>query len=86
MTQPIAVTVSKGAAYIRYRDDDVARTLDLIPTASVAADLDNAGRVVGIEILDIASAAQVDTARRYASERALAFPREINGVTTSTSA
>jgi len=84
MTQPQAVTVSKGAAYIRYRDDNVARTVDLIPAASVAADLDHAGRIVGIEILDIASSTQVDIARRYATEHELAFPRDINGVTTST--
>ena len=82
MTQPISVTVDQGAAYIKYRNATISATVDLVVTASVAVDVDREDRVVGIEILDVASADQVETARRYAAVNDLAFPEISNDTGT----
>ena len=80
VTLPIAVEVHEGAGYIRYRDEKVAQTVDLMETGSVAADITADAKVIGIEILDIASAEQIDIAQRFAHDRGLGFPRDLSGV------
>jgi preprotein translocase subunit Sec61beta len=83
MTGPIAVEVREGAGYIRYSNSDIAQTIDIVPSCSVAADLAVDGTVVGIEILDVASNDQVEAASRFAAAHSLAFPRDLNGALAS---
>jgi hypothetical protein len=79
MTLPIAIEVHEGAGYVRYRDDEVASTIDLMESCSVAADVASNDDVIGIEILDIASDDQLEVAKRFALERGLGFPRDLAG-------
>lgn len=79
MTKPIAVEVREGAGYIRYRTGQPVSTLDVLSSCSVAADIGDEGQVLGIEILDVGSAEQVDAARAFAKLRDLAFPRDLAG-------
>lgn len=80
MNEPISVEVRGGAGYVRYSEDPVASTVDVNETGSVAADVTESGAVVGIEVLDLVDRAQVQLAQSYASEKGLAFPRDLAGV------
>lgn len=80
MKQPIAVEVREGAAYVRYAEAPVARTQDVTETGSVAADVDDADNVLGIEILDVIDKTQLARASSFARQRGLAFPRDLSGV------
>lgn len=80
MKQPIEVRVTEGAGYIRYGDEsEIDVTAEIVPSASVAADLSATGEVIGIEILDVVQPAQVEAAREYARAHGLAFPRDLAG-------
>jgi hypothetical protein len=79
MIEPIVVEVRRGAGYVRYLEDDVAGTLDVTPTCSVAADVNASEQVVGIEVLDVASPEQLSAAKAFARERGLGFPRDLSG-------
>lgn len=83
MTQPIEVRVTEGVGYVRYGDEaTIAETQDVIPSCSVAADLDASGQIIGIEILFPSDAAIVTVARDYAHQHGLAFPLDFSGVLT----
>jgi hypothetical protein len=65
-TQPIEVRVTDGVGYVRYGDDAaIAETQDVIPSCSVAADLDASGQIIAIEILFPSDAAIATVARDY---------------------
>jgi uncharacterized protein YuzE len=78
----IRIDTESNSAFVRYsasEDVDVEETVDLDPTGSVAVDVDAAGAVLGIEILDAADPESLAIAARYASEHGLAFPRDLTG-------
>jgi hypothetical protein len=72
MAAPIhlAIDLEAGVCYVRYLDAPVARTIEVPPSATVAADL----AVIGIEIVRLGDRGDVARARRFAEERALSFP------------
>jgi uncharacterized protein YuzE len=76
MAAPIhlAIDLEAGVCYVRYLDAPVARTIEVPPSATVAADLDEHGAVIGIEIVRLGDRGDVARARRFAEERALSFP------------
>jgi len=80
MTKPLGVRVDleANAGYVSYRLGEVAGTLDVWHDGRVAADLDDAGNVLGIEVLgfDDKTLAQ---ARMFAEDRGLAFPQHLEG-------
>ena len=78
---PIAVELDleARAAYVRYSTAPVDRTIAVLPSAIVAADLDRDGDVVGIELLRIDDAAVVFLAKHFAAQRELAFPPHVDG-------
>lgn len=80
MTAPIAVAmdIEAGACYVRYSDAPVARTIEVPPSATVAADLDEHGGVIGIELVRVADAHDVEHARRFAEQRSLRFPANLS--------
>lgn len=82
MKEPIEVTVMSGSAYIRYREagEIVGPTRDVIPSGSVAADMNASGDIVGLEVLDVIDPTQVVAARDFARANGLAFPRDLAGV------
>lgn len=81
MKQPINVRtdLSVRAAYIEYAPALSVSTVDLTKTGSVAYDVDAAGNVVGIEILDFDRPERIDIARAFAESHDLAFPRDLTG-------
>lgn len=79
MKPPIAVEVHDASAYLSYSNDAVAKTLDLMASCSVAADVSATGEVVGIEVLDITDRKQLEVAREFAREKGLGFPRDLAG-------
>jgi len=78
MQKPISVEVDLDveAAYVRYAAGDVAGTLDVWHDGRVAADLDDAGTVLGIEVLGLDEAV-LSEAHRFALSRDLAFPTHL---------
>jgi hypothetical protein len=69
-----------GCAYIRYRvGEPIAEpTLEVGGEGSEAlADLNAAGNVIGIEIVDVGIAENIERAREFARQRGLPFPRDI---------
>jgi uncharacterized protein YuzE len=65
-----------GMAYISYRPGrGVHKTLEVGGEGSeVLADLNEAGEVLGIEIIDVNVPENVEVARRFAAERGLELP------------
>ena len=62
-------------AYIDYVGGTIVETIEVGGEGSeVLADVDEDGRIVGIEILDVNIPENVALARRFAAERGLAFP------------
>jgi predicted nucleic acid-binding protein len=84
VNQPIEVRVIDGVADVRYGEESsVVSTREVVPSASVPADVDAAGTIVGIEVLFASDAAAVALARDYAHAHTLAFPRDFDGVLAS---
>jgi uncharacterized protein YuzE len=81
MTQPIQVRVDLAAhaAYVKYASGASVSTVDLNDTGSVAYDVDEAGTIVGIEVLEIQMPEQIALARKFVDEHGLAFPRDLAG-------
>jgi uncharacterized protein YuzE len=81
MTQPISVRtdLSVMAAYIEYGTAESVETVDLTETGSVAYDLDQAGNIVGIEILRFEQPEHVAIAQEFAATHGLSFPRDLSG-------
>jgi uncharacterized protein YuzE len=81
MTQPIIVRADlvTRAAYVGYLPGPSVQTIDLNETGSVAYDIDEAGAVIGIEIVGFDSPDRVQLAREFARDRQLAFPRDVSG-------
>lgn len=77
MTKPLGVEIDfeSKAAYVCYSKADVAETLEIWEDATVAADVDAWGKVIGIEVLSFDDETLL-RARRYAQEHGLAFPSE----------
>jgi uncharacterized protein YuzE len=80
MTQPIDVRVDlrAKAAYVCYAKGRVAQTIDVWRNGWVAADLDDDEHVLGIEVLGF-DELTLDRARKFATERGLAFPADLAG-------
>jgi uncharacterized protein YuzE len=74
----IVENAGSGLVYISYRPGrGVYRTLEVGGEGSeVLADLNEAGQVLGIEIIDTTIPENLDLARRFAAERGLDFPPE----------
>jgi hypothetical protein len=60
------------------RDHRCRRSI-LNDTGSVAYDVDEAGTIVGIEVLEVQMPGQIALARTFADEHGLAFPRDLAG-------
>jgi hypothetical protein len=76
----IVEIADRGSAYIRYRvGERVAEGQIEVggEGSEVLADVNAAGDVIGIEIVDVAIAENVERARSYAAERGLRFPRDL---------
>lgn len=84
MIKPVGLRVDleTDAAYIRYAEGEVAGTIDVWQDGWVAADVDSAGRVLGIEVLDL-DVETLERARRFAHEHELAFPDHLQGARVS---
>ena len=79
MSNPISVEVDleAGVGYIEYvSGGEVAGTEDVWGDGTVAADLDDDGAVLGIEILAF-DAETIGHAKRYAAARGLTFPTHL---------
>lgn len=78
MIKPQTVDVDREveAAYVRYGKGVVAETLDIWEEGTVAADVDAAGNVIGIEVLGF-DEETLSHARAFAQEHDLAFPSRI---------
>lgn len=81
MTEPISVRVdlSVPAAYVKYRKSTAVETRDVVEGGAVAYDLDEAGSIVGLEVLWIDDPAHVKAAQTFAEQHDLAFPRDLRG-------
>jgi len=81
MTEPISVRVDLAvpAAYVKYRKSTPVETRDVVEGGAVAYDLDDAGVIVGLEVLWFDDPAHVETARTFATQHNLAFPRDLGG-------
>ena len=79
MTQPISVRVDVEipAAYIKYSKSASVETRDVFENGAVAYDLDQAGSIVGLEILWFNEKAHVEAAGVFAEQHDLAFPRDL---------
>lgn len=84
MTKPLSVRVDleTNAAYVRYAEGEAAGTIDVWEDGWVAADVDQTGRVLGIEVLDLDSDT-LEHARIFARSRDLAFPDHLEGARAS---
>jgi len=67
-----------GSAYLTYRGGEKIVGDRIRIGLEVLIDLNAAGDVVGIEIVDVAIAESVESARAFAEERGLPFPRKID--------
>ncbi len=64
--------------YLRYPGGRIVTCIEVGGEGSdVIADVDGAGTVVGIEIVDVNVARSVELARSFAASRGLAFPETI---------
>jgi uncharacterized protein YuzE len=81
MTEPISVRVDLKipAAYVKYRVGTSVETRDIIDGGTVAYDLNESGEIIGVEILGIDQSIHVETARQFAHDHRLAFPRDLGG-------
>jgi len=81
MTEPIRMRVDLEipAAYVKYSKTTSVETRSVIDGGAVAYDLDDAGAVVGLEVLWIDDPAHVEAARTFAAQHDLAFPRDLLG-------
>lgn len=84
MVKPIdlRVDLETNAAYVRYADGNVAGTIDVWQDGWVAADVDERGIVMGIEVLDL-ERETLEQARDFAHAHGLAFPDHLEGVRAS---
>ena len=84
MVKPLdlRVDLETNAAYVRYADASVAGTIDVWQDGWVAADVDNEGHIVGIEVLDL-QRETLEHARTFANARGLAFPDHLDGIRAS---
>jgi hypothetical protein len=81
MKRPIEVSIDleAGAGYVEYlADAEIVGTLDIWRDGQVAADLDDAEQVVGIEVLGF-DEETLARARSFAHEHGLAFPENLAG-------
>jgi uncharacterized protein YuzE len=85
MTKPLSVKIDNqaNAGYIRYAEGKVATTLDVWSDGWVAADIDSAGAVLGIELLGFDDET-LQHARAFAESKGLAFPPHIEGALVPT--
>jgi len=70
---------SNGTAYIRY---SMADSVDNVyvggdDSSDVIVDIDAAGSVVGIELLNVSAEDDIASARAFAGDRGLPFPHDI---------
>lgn len=81
MIKPISVDADLDAlaAYVRYSQAAIANTIDVWKDGQVAADVDDAGNIVGIEVLAF-DKRTLENARAFAANRSLAFPRDLSGL------
>ena len=81
MTEPISVRVDLAvpAAYVKYSKSTSVETRDVVEGGAVAYDLDDAGAIVGLEVLWIDDPTHVEAARAFAAQHGLAFPRDLRG-------
>ena len=81
MREPISVRVDLEipAAYIKYSKSASVETRDIFENGAVAYDLDQAGSIVGLEILWFDENAHVEAACVFAKQHDLAFPRDLRG-------
>lgn len=81
MTEPISVRVDLEvpAAYVKYSKSSSVETRDVVAGGAVTYDVDEFGRIVGLEILWLDEAAHVEAAREFATSHDLAFPRDLRG-------
>ena len=81
MMGPISVRVDLEvpAAYVKYSKNASVETRDIIEGGAVAYDLDDAGEIVGLEVLWIDEPSHVEAARAFAAQHDLAFPRDLRG-------
>ena len=76
----IVEIADSGSAYIRYRvGERVAEGQIEVggEGSEVLADVNGAGDLIGIEIVDVAIAESVERARSYTAGRGLRFPRDL---------
>ncbi len=76
----IVEIAERGSAYIRYRigESTEGSQIELGGEGSeVLADVNAANEIIGIEIVDVNIADNVDRARAFARERGLPFPRDL---------
>lgn len=79
MRKPTSIEIdfAANAGYVYYIPRArIAETVDVWEQGQVAADLDDAGDVVGIELLGF-DAETLEHARTFAAERDLAFPTNL---------
>ena len=79
MRKPTSIEIdfAANAGYVYYVPRArVAETLDVWEDGQVAADLDDAGNIVGIELLDFDDDT-LERARTFAAEHDLAFPTNL---------
>jgi uncharacterized protein YuzE len=81
MTKPIGVRVDLEvpAAYVTYSESMSVETRDIVEGGAVAYDLDDAGAIIGLEVLWIDDPTHVEAARVFATQHDLAFPRDLRG-------
>lgn len=84
MVKPLdlRVDLETNAAYVRYADGSVAGTIDVWHDGWVAADVDEEGCIMGIEVLDL-ERETLEHARTFARTHGLAFPDHLEGVRAS---
>jgi uncharacterized protein YuzE len=75
----VEIDIEEQFGYVYYVEDnpEVCETVDVWQEGRVAADLDAAGNVIGIEVLGLDSET-LECARRYAAEHDLAFPDSLS--------
>lgn len=73
----VHVDLEVPAAYVKYSENTSVETRDIVEGGAVAYDLDDAGNIVGFEVLWIDDPEHVETARVFAAQHDLGFPREL---------
>jgi uncharacterized protein YuzE len=74
----VEIDIQHRLGYVYYQESSkkVAETIDVWREGRVAADLDDAGNVVGIELLGFDDNT-LEHARKFAAEHELAFPTNL---------